>query len=142
MKFKGFFVFISTIICLFLGIIFTGSITQAATVDSSQLPVDNNEKSDLGIKIDGNFDDWKDKTKHAMTIKGDDDNIKYVSFLTDGKNIYLYVLMNPKLSGGYTNFQPDGYTLTVGDKVFYISFNNHQTVTLNLNQKKAVSMNI
>lgn len=102
----------------------------------------NNESGDLGISIDGKFDDWSDKDKHPMKIKGDNDNIKYVSLLTDSKNIYMYVSMNPKLSGGYTNFQPSGYTLSVGGKVFYVSFNNNQTVNLSLNESKSVPTNV
>lgn len=102
----------------------------------------NNQAGNLGITIDGNFDDWADKTKHAMKITGDDDNIKYASLLTDNDNIYFYVLMSPKLKGGYTNFQPDGYQLDVGGKTFYLSFNNHRTVTIDVNQKQAVPLNI
>ncbi|WP_407888136.1 Firmicu-CTERM sorting domain-containing protein [Levilactobacillus sp. N40-8-2] len=102
----------------------------------------NNQSGNLGITIDGNFDDWADKTKHPMKITGDDDNIKYASLLTDHDNIYFYILMSPKLSGGYTNFQPSGYQLEVGGKTFYLSFNNNQTVNLDVNQKQSVSLNI
>ncbi|NLR10332.1 MULTISPECIES: Firmicu-CTERM sorting domain-containing protein [Lactobacillaceae] len=102
----------------------------------------NNQSGNLGITIDGNFDDWADKTTHAMKISGDDDNIKYASLLTDNDNIYFYVLMSPKLQGGYTNFQPDGYQLDVGGKTFYLSFNNHTTVNIDVNQKQAVPLNI
>lgn len=113
------------------------------TSSSSALsPSDNNQAGNLGITIDGNFDDWADKTKHAMQISGDDDNIKYASLLTDQNNIYFYILMSPKLSGGYTNFQPDGYQLKVGGKMFYLSFNNHSTVKLEMDHKQSVPLNI
>lgn len=132
MKYRGLLGVISAII-MFLSFTTT---TKAALVP------DNNENGDLGITIDGNFDDWADKTKHPMKMSWDNDNIKYASLLSDNKNIYFYIMMNPKLSGGYTNFQPSGYTLSTGGKVFYISFNNNQTVNLQVGQKQAVSMNI
>lgn len=114
----------------------------ASSSDLSTSTNHNNQEGNLGITIDGNFDDWADKTKHAMKISNDDDNIKYASLLTDQNNIYFYILMSPKLSGGYTNFQPDGYQLKVGGKVFYLSFNNHSTVQLDLDQKQGVPLNI
>lgn len=110
--------------------------------NTQALANDNNQAGDLGINIDGKFNDWTDKDKHPMKISGDNDNIKNVSFLTDSNNIYLYISMEPKLVGGYTDFQPSGYNLTVGGKIFYVSFNNNQTVNLNVGDSKAVSMNI
>jgi len=117
----------------------------SSKADSSAMTIsrpNNNENGDLGITIDGNFSDWADKTKHPMTEQGDDDNIKYASLLADNKNIYFYILMKPTLSGGYTNFQPSGYQLSVGGNLFYLSFNSNQTVNLSLGETKAVSMNI
>lgn len=119
--------------CAFL----TFNITNAQALANN-----NNQAGDLGINIDGKFNDWADKDKHPMKISGDNDNIKNVAFLTDSNNIYLYISMEPKLVGGYTDFQPSGYNLTVGGKVFYISFNHNQTVNLNVGDSKAVSMNI
>jgi hypothetical protein len=61
-----------------------------------------------------------------MKENGDNDNIKYVSLLTDDKNVYFYVEMKPQLSGGYTELQPSGYKLTVGGVVYDIDFNNNK----------------
>ncbi|WP_334341485.1 Firmicu-CTERM sorting domain-containing protein [Companilactobacillus sp. HBUAS56275] len=110
--------------------------------NAQALANDNNQAGDLGISIDGKFDDWADKDKHPMKASGDDDNIKNVSFLTDNNNIYLYISMEPKLVDGYTDFQPSGYILTVGGKVFYVSFNDNRTVHLNVDESKAVSLGI
>ena len=96
----------------------------------------------LNIKIDGNFSDWDNVEKSPMVINGDNDNIKYAALVADDQNIYFYVMMHPVLSGGYTSFQPSGYDLTIGGKEFWISFNNNQTVNLDVGQKQAVSMNI
>lgn len=96
----------------------------------------------LNIKIDGEFSDWSNIEKSPMVINGDNDNIKYASLVADDQNIYFYVMMHPVLSGGYTSFQPSGYDLTVGGKEFWISFNNNQTVNLDVGQKQSVPMNI
>ncbi|WP_252904049.1 Firmicu-CTERM sorting domain-containing protein, partial [Secundilactobacillus oryzae] len=62
--------------------------------------------------------------------------------LTDDQNVYFYLLMSPKLQGGFTNFLATGYELTVGGKRYYLTFNNYSTVTLEVGQKQAVAMNI
>lgn len=139
--YKPIFILTLTISFALLG----GGPAQAATTTTSRnaaLTQLHHQSGDLGITIDGDFTDWADKPKHAMTISGDDDNVKYVSLLTDNHSIYYYILMSPKLQGGYTNFQPSGYVLTVGGKTFHLSFNNHQTVTLNVGEKQAVAMNL
>jgi len=116
------------------------NVSQAAS--NGPITSDSSTMGNLGIKIDGRFDDWSDKTKVPMYASGDSDNAKYTSFLRDNDNIYLYILMKPKLQGGYTNFMQDGYDLRIANKSFYISFNNHQTVNLNVGETKPVSMNI
>lgn len=133
---KRFIIILMSALCFFASF---GTVAQAA---SDNLTPNNNESGDLGITIDGNFDDWADKTKQPMKFPWDNDNIKYASMLTDNDNIYLYVMMHPVLSGGYTNFQPSGYTLNVGGKTFSIDFNGNQTVKLDVGDKKAVALGI
>lgn len=106
------------------------------------LAENNNANGDFDISIDGDFDDWDDVLKSTMTVDGDNDNLKYVALVADSNNVYFYVKMQPVLAGGYTSFQPAGYVLTVGGKPFYISFNNNQTVNLDVGKSQNVSMNI
>jgi uncharacterized protein (TIGR04145 family) len=116
--------------------------TRSQASKKKSLANNNNVHGSMGITIDGKFHDWDDITKSAMTINGDNDNIKYAALVADSENIYFYVLMNPVLSGGYTSFQPAGYDLTVGGKEFWITFNNGQTVNLDEGQSQMVSTNI
>ncbi len=102
----------------------------------------NNVSGDLGINIDGDFNDWNDKTMTEVHWKGDDDNRELATLLADDKYVYFYVLMEPRLDGGYTNFQPTGYKLHVGDVVYDISFNNGQTVNLANGSTQAVSVTV
>lgn len=133
---KRFVIILMSALCFFASF---GTVAQAA---SDNLTPNNNESGDLGITIDGNFDDWADKTKQPMQHPWDNDNFKYASMLTDNNNIYLYILMQPVLSGGDTKLQPDGYTLNVGGKVFNIDLNHHSTVNLNVGEKKAIVLDI
>ena len=146
---KRFIVILMSAICFFAGF---GTISQAT---SKELTPDNNQDGDLGITIDGNFDDWADKSKQRM-IKGsnnDDFNIKYAPLLTDSKNIYFYILMHPVGSGGgydtgYYQIQPSGYKLKVGPKVFDLTINpsdnpNRKDIDhLKIGQKMPVSLDI
>lgn len=133
---KRFVIILMSALCFFASF---GTVAQAA---SDNLTPNNNESGDLGITIDGNFDDWADKTKQPMISGNDHDNIKYASLLTDSKNIYFYVLMNPVLEGGYTHFQPTGYHLYVGGRIFDIDFNYKNPVNLNIGEVKAVDTEI
>lgn len=102
----------------------TASSPSSASTSSSNL-TNTNTSGNLGITIDGKFSDWDDKTKFAMKINGDDDNIKYASLLTDDNYIYFYIRMNPVLYGGYTDLQSSGYDLTVGGVTYNLNFGNH-----------------
>lgn len=118
------------------------STPQDSASSSSSQASPNNQTNNLGISIDGNFNDWSDKPKAPMKIEGDDDNIKYVSLLADDKNIYFYIEMRPVLSGGYVNFQPSGYELTVGNAKYFLDLNKNKTVELNEGQVKLVTLGI
>lgn len=95
---KRFVIILMSALCFFASF---GTVAQAA---SDNLTPNNNESGDLGITIDGNFDDWADKTKQPMKFPWDNNNIKYASMLADNNNIYLYIMMHPVLSGGYITF--------------------------------------
>ncbi|MCI1921633.1 MAG: Firmicu-CTERM sorting domain-containing protein [Liquorilactobacillus nagelii] len=126
----------------------SSSAAESSSSDSSSSATDSSSTSqssatgNLGITINGDFSDWYDKTKSAMKENGDNDNIKYVSLLTDDKNVYFYVEMKPQLSGGYTELQPSGYKLTVGGVVYDIDFNNNKSVSLSKGQIKELSVGI
>lgn len=126
----------------------SSSAAESSSFDSSSSATDSSSTSqssatgNLGITINGDFSDWYDKTKSAMKENGDNDNIKYVSLLTDDKNVYFYVEMKPQLSGGYTELQPSGYKLTVGGVVYDIDFNNNKSVSLSKGQIKELSVGI
>jgi len=132
--------FVIVLMSIVSAIMLSTTVTQAATTEN--VTANNSSTDNLGIKIDGNFDDWKDMPSQDMFSGNDKDNAKHVSLVTDSKNIYIYVLMHPVLEGGYTNFQPSNYDLTVGGKVFNVSFNNHSTVNLAVGQTKSVPINI
>lgn len=112
-----------------------GSSDDQASSDSTQA-TNNNTSENLGIKIDGDFSDWADKTLSDMYISGDQDNLKKAALLADNKNVYFYVAMMPKLgngsTSGYATFQASGYQLNVGGIIYDISFNNNSTVTLDV----------
>ncbi|KRL36799.1 Firmicu-CTERM sorting domain-containing protein [Liquorilactobacillus uvarum] len=120
----------------------TSSESQSSVSSSSSQANPNNQSNDLGVVIDGSFNDWDDKTKSAMKITGDNDNIKNVSLLADDKDIYFYIEMHPVLSGGYVTFQPAGYELTVGNITYYLDFNGNSTVNLDEGQTKLVKLGI
>ncbi|WP_338215886.1 Firmicu-CTERM sorting domain-containing protein [Companilactobacillus muriivasis] len=86
-----------------------------------QAAVDSNSMGSPNIKIDGNFDDWKDKPITDVKEPWDNYNIKHESLLADQDNIYFYLDMSPVQGNGYLDIQPSGYKLTVGDKKFDIT---------------------
>lgn len=113
-----------------------------SSTDSSGLKQTNNTSNDLNIKIDGNFDDWRDKTLSPMQINGDNDNIKPSALLADDKYVYFYISQTPFWQGGYLNLQPDGYTLNVGSTAYTIWLNNHQTVNLASGTTQKISVGV
>lgn len=141
---KRFVIILMSALCFFASF---GTVAQAA---SDNLTPNNNESGDLGITIDGNFDDWADKTKQPMKENGDNFNIKYASLLTDSNNIYIYILMHPVGSGGgyetgYYKLQPSGYKLKVGSKIFDLTINPNYAKdvdNLKIGQKIAVPIDI
>ncbi|MGQ2375947.1 Firmicu-CTERM sorting domain-containing protein [Companilactobacillus zhachilii] len=106
-----------------------------------QAAVTSNPTNDTtGIKIDGHFDDWKDKPITDITSGTDDYNIKHESLLADQNNIYFYVNMSPEHGHGYDTIQPSGYELTVGDKQFSLTVQN--PYNLQVNQPRKVNLQI
>lgn len=115
-----------------LGLISFGATTNTeAAVNSS-----TNDPS--GIKIDGHFDDWKDKPITDIKSGNDDYNIKHESLLADQDNIYFYLDMSPEHGYGYATLQPAGYELTVGDKKFSLTVMN--SFNLQVNQPRKVDL--
>ncbi|MFC5188799.1 Firmicu-CTERM sorting domain-containing protein [Pediococcus cellicola] len=112
------------------------------TTTDSGLAENNNVNGNLNIKIDGNFDDWKDITKSDMKINGDDDNIKPAALVANDKNVYFYVSMEPKLAGGYNTFQGNGYELNVGGHTYYVTLNDHHDLSLAVGETKLVDVGI
>lgn len=98
--------------------------------------------SSYGIKIDGEFGDWSDKPKTKITEPGDDYNVKVGSLLADEDNIYIYVDMSPIQGNGYNTLQSAGYKLTVGNKIFDLTFNGGFTSgdTSMIGQKKSLTI--
>lgn len=94
--------------------------SDSSASQSSTLANNNNVSGSLGITIDGQYDDWSDKTLTHVDIDGD--NSVEVSLLSDDKNVYFYVKSTPKYFTTSDGFQGSGYDLTVGDKTYYISF--------------------
>ena len=95
-----------------------------------------------GITIDGNFEDWADKPKTDIAEPWDDYNYKQGSLLADSDNIYFFIDMSPVQGNGYNTLQPSGYKLTVGNKVFDLTFNgifNNQDAST-IGQKKSLTI--
>lgn len=106
-----------------------------------QAAVTSNPTNDTtGIKIDGHFDDWKDKPITDIKSGNDDYNIKHESLLADQNNIYFYLNMSPEHGYGYSTIQPSGYELTVGDKQFSLTVQN--PYNLQVNQPRKVNLQI
>lgn len=95
-----------------------------------------------GIKIDGEFNDWSDKPQTRITVPGDDYNVKTGGLLADKNSIYFYIDMSPVQGNGYNTLQPAGYKLTVGNKIFDLTFNGGFTSgdTSMIGQKKSLTI--
>lgn len=76
---------------LLTGVLLWGASTTVASANTNNATSDN-----LGITIDGNFDDWQDKPMTTIKEPWDDYNIKKGSMLADANNLYLYINMSPK----------------------------------------------
>ncbi|ELA59359.1 Firmicu-CTERM sorting domain-containing protein [Enterococcus hirae] len=76
------------------------------------------------IVIDGAFSDWSDLPKTKMFFSYENgQNIKYASLVTDDKNLYFCLDMAPE-GHNYRNLQPSGHRLTIGNKVYWMTFIN------------------
>lgn len=107
-----------------------------------QAAVTSNSTNDTsGIKIDGNFDDWKDKPINDIKSGNDDYNIKHESLLADQDNIYFFLDMSPLHGYGYVNLQPSGYELTVGDRKYSLNVEDNP-YDLEVNKPKKVHLYI
>ncbi|MFC6206289.1 Firmicu-CTERM sorting domain-containing protein [Levilactobacillus tongjiangensis] len=104
---------------LLTGVLLWGASTTVASANTNNATSDN-----LGITIDGNFDDWQDKPMTTIKEPWDDYNIKKGSMLADANNLYLYINMSPKKGNGYNEMQGYGYVLTAGSKTYDLQFNN------------------
>lgn len=63
--------------------------------------------------------DWSGVTMHQWTT--DNYTIHGVRASADSDNLYMYIDMNLKQEGNYTQLQPSGYKITVGNKVYDIN---------------------
>lgn len=118
-------------------ILFGCSVLNTTTVKAADTDANNK----FGITIDGNFDDWKNKPKTDIDFgKADDFNIKRGVLLADQNNIYFYIDMSPKQGVGYTNLQPSGYELTVGNKAYSLTINN--ALNLKTNEIRKTNVNV
>ena len=88
------------------------------------LPVEAHADNKYGIVIDGAFEDWKSLpiTEFSFSYENGQ-NIKYVSLVTDESNMYFYLNMAPE-GHNYNNLQPSGHKLTIGNKVFWMTFSD------------------
>lgn len=88
------------------------------------LPVEAHADNKYGIVIDGAFEDWKSLpiTEFSFSYENGQ-NIKYVSLVTDESNMYFYLNMAPE-GHNYHNLQPSGHKLTIGNKVFWMTFSD------------------
>lgn len=93
----------------------------------------DNLTNNYGIVIDADFSDWQDKPKVNLTTLDDKNDIKQASLLVDESNIYIFIDMHPAALNTFKQnwtLQPAGYKLTIGGKVFWLTF------TQNSNGKK------
>lgn len=70
------------------------------------------------IKIDGKFNDWEDVPKSTWTTSA---KPSAVAMIHQNDGFYFLVDINPKLTNGYTTYQPAGYVLSVGKWTYYIT---------------------
>ncbi|CAJ1189037.1 hypothetical protein CPR19088_GLDEOEPO_01974 [Companilactobacillus paralimentarius] len=120
-------------------LVLLGLASFSVTTNVQAAVTSNPANNTSGIKIDGNFDDWKDKPITDIKSGNDNYNIKHESLLADQNNIYFYLDMSPEHGYGYVNIQTDGYTLTVGDKKFNISI-KHEPYNLEVNKPQRVNL--
>ncbi|OTP10472.1 firmicu-CTERM domain-containing protein [Enterococcus sp. 10A9_DIV0425] len=87
------------------------------------LPVNAHADNKYGIVIDGAFNDWSGLpiTKLFFSYENGQ-NIKYSSLVTDESQLYFYLSMAPE-GHNYHNLQPSGHKLKIGNKVFWMTFN-------------------
>lgn len=117
---------------VFLALLILIGIGSFASTTTVKADAANNTE---GIKIDGHFDDWKDKPITNIQSNNDTYNIKHESLLADEDNVYFYLDMSPEHGYGYATIQPSGYKLTVGDKIFDITVQNPYNLTVNQPRK-------
>lgn len=87
------------------------------------LPIDAHAANKYGIAIDGDFSDWSSLPVTELSFSYENgQNIKYASLVTDEANLYFYLNMAPE-GHNYHNLQPSGHKLTIGNKVFWMTFN-------------------
>lgn len=99
-------------------LVLLGLASFSVTTNVQAAVTSNPANNTSGIKIDGNFDDWKDKPITDITSGTDDYNVKHESLLADQNNIYFYLDMSPEHGNGYRDMQTAGYEMTVGDRQF------------------------
>lgn len=101
---------------------------------SSVLITQAAETNKFGIKIDGNFDDWKDKLMTDIKNPWNGDPVKQASLLTDGKYIYYYITMSKTGRDNYP-FQVNDHQLTVGNKMHSIYIKRAYDIPANKTKK-------
>lgn len=109
-----------------------------ATSQSSSQANDNNVDGDLGITIDGQYNDWADKS--LTQVDGDNNNSVEVSLLSDDKNVYFYVKSTPKDYTTSNTFQGSGYELKVGGATYTVTFGNADLSKAGDSQKVSVTV--
>lgn len=105
---------------------------------SSVLITQAAETNKFGIKIDGNFDDWKDKPMTDIKNPWNGDPVKQASLLTDGKYIYYYITMSKTGRDNYP-FQVNDHQLTVGNKMHSIYIKRAYDIPANKTKKSYAS---
>ncbi|MFH5811301.1 Firmicu-CTERM sorting domain-containing protein [Companilactobacillus sp. FL22-1] len=98
---------------IFLALLIFGALVLTGTTNVEAATNSNN----TDIKIDGNFNDWKDKP----ITKSNRGLIKKESLVADKDNVYFYASMSPRHGVGYQEIARSGYKLTVGDKTFLLT---------------------
>ena len=88
------------------------------------IPINAHADNKYGIVIDGAFSDWSGLPMTELSFSYENgQNIKHASLVTDEANLYFYLNMAPE-GHNYHNLQPSGHKLTIGNKVFWMTFNN------------------
>lgn len=121
-------------------LVLLGLASFSVTTNVQAAVTSNPANNTSGIKIDGNFDDWKDKPITNIKSGNDDYNIKHESLLADQNNIYFYLDMSPEHGYGYSTIQPSGYELTVGDKEYSLTVQNPYGLQVNKPRKTTLQI--